>query len=73
MKKSRYSVEQVAFALRQVESGTLVPEVCRKMGIVPQVTNRHLVQQVDSPHPVIPYLHCSKAFAVFWLIRKSHT
>lgn len=27
MKRSRYSPEQVAFALRQAESGTLVPEV----------------------------------------------
>jgi len=31
MKKSRYTAEQVAFALRQAESGTPVPEVCRKM------------------------------------------
>ena len=33
MKSSRYSAEQVAFAMRQAESGTPVPEVCRKMGI----------------------------------------
>lgn len=33
MKSSRYSPEQVAFAMRQAESGTPVPEVCRKMGI----------------------------------------
>ena len=32
MKKSRYTAEQIAFALRQAESGTPVPEVCRKMG-----------------------------------------
>ena len=36
IKKSKYSAEQVAFALRQVESGTSVPEVCRKMGICEQ-------------------------------------
>ena len=36
MKKSRYSAEQIAFALRDAESGTPVPEVCRKMGIVEQ-------------------------------------
>ncbi len=29
MKKSRYTAEQVTFALRQAESGTPVPEVCR--------------------------------------------
>ena len=36
MKKSRYSAEQVAFALRQAEGGTPVTEVCRKMGISEQ-------------------------------------
>ncbi len=40
MKKSRYSAEQVAFALRQVEGGTLVTEVCRKMGISEQTFYR---------------------------------
>ena len=40
MKKSKYSVEQVAFALRQAESGTSVPEVCRKMGISEQTFYR---------------------------------
>jgi putative transposase len=33
MKKSRYTAEQVVFALRQAESGTPVPEVCRKMEV----------------------------------------
>ncbi len=33
MKKSRYTEEQIAFALKQAELGTTVPEVCRKMGI----------------------------------------
>jgi transposase-like protein len=32
MKKSRYTEEQVAFALRQAEGGTPVAEVCRQMG-----------------------------------------
>jgi putative transposase len=40
MKSSRYSAEQVAFAMRQAESGTPVPEVCRKMGIVEQTFYR---------------------------------
>jgi len=40
MKKSRYSPEQVAFALRQAESGTQVAEVCRKMGISEQTFYR---------------------------------
>ena len=33
MKRKRYTDEQVAFALRQAESGTPVAEVCRKMGV----------------------------------------
>jgi putative transposase len=33
MKKSRYSEEQIAYALRQAEGGTPVPEICRKMGV----------------------------------------
>jgi len=33
MKKSRFTEEQIAFALRQAETGTRVAEVCRKMGI----------------------------------------
>ena len=40
MKKSKYSPEQVAFALRQAEGGTPVPEVCRKMGISEQTFYR---------------------------------
>ena len=40
MKNSKYSAEQVAFALRQAESGTPVPEICRKMGISEQTFYR---------------------------------
>jgi len=40
MKKSRYSAEQVTFALRQAESGTPVSEVCRKKGIAEQTFYR---------------------------------
>ena len=40
MKRSRYTAEQVTFALRQAESGTPVPEVCRKMGISEQTFYR---------------------------------
>ncbi|STW47719.1 IS3 family element, transposase orfA [Klebsiella pneumoniae] len=31
MKKTRYTEEQIAFALKQAETGTRVEEVCRKM------------------------------------------
>lgn len=33
MKKSRFTDQQIAFALQQAESGTSVDEVCRKLGI----------------------------------------
>ncbi|EZE10420.1 putative transposase subunit [Escherichia coli] len=33
MKKTRYTEEQIAFALKQAETGTRVEELCRKMGI----------------------------------------
>ena len=33
MKKSKFTEQQIAFALRQAEEGTSVAEVCRKMGI----------------------------------------
>ena len=40
MKSSRYTAEQVAFAMRQAESGTSVPEICRKMSIAEQTFYR---------------------------------
>ena len=33
MEEKRYSEEQIAFALRQADSGVAVAEICRKMGI----------------------------------------
>ncbi len=33
MRKSRFTEQQIAFALRQAETGTKVSEVCRKMGV----------------------------------------
>ena len=33
MKRSKFSEEQVAYALRQAESGTVVGDVCRQVGI----------------------------------------
>jgi len=40
MPKKQYTNEQIAFALRQVESGTPVTEICRKMGIVEPIFYR---------------------------------
>jgi len=33
MKRSKFSEEQVAYALRQVEAGTPVSDVCRQLGV----------------------------------------
>jgi putative transposase len=33
MKRSKFSEEQVAYALRQAESGTAVADVCRQLGV----------------------------------------
>ena len=33
MKQSRFTEEQIAFELKQAETGTRIDEICRKMGI----------------------------------------
>ncbi len=40
MKKSRFTQEQMAFTLRQAESGVPVAEVCRKLGVTEQTFYR---------------------------------
>ena len=40
MKRKRFTDEQIAFALRQAESGTPVKEVCRKIQITEQTFYR---------------------------------
>jgi putative transposase len=40
MKKSRFTEAQIAFALRQAESGTSVAEIIRKLGISEQTFYR---------------------------------
>lgn len=32
MKKSQFTEEKIAYALNEVESGTAVVEICRKLG-----------------------------------------
>ena len=40
MKKTKYTEEQISFALKQAEHGTSVAEVCRKMGVSEQTFYR---------------------------------
>jgi putative transposase len=35
MKKSKFTEEQIAFALRQADTGTKTEEICRQLGISP--------------------------------------
>ena len=43
MKKSRYTEEQIAFALRQAEGGTPVADVCRQMGVSEASVNAEVI------------------------------
>ncbi len=51
MRKSKFTDEQIAYALHQAEAGTRPPEVCRKLGISEQTfyrwKKRKLPRQVD--------------------------
>ncbi len=40
MKRKRYSAEQIVCASRQVESGSAVVEICRKLGVSEQTFYR---------------------------------
>jgi len=40
VKKSRFTEQQIAFALRQAEGGASVREVCRKLGVSEQTFYR---------------------------------
>lgn len=40
VKKTKYTDEQIAFVLKQVEHGTPIDEVCRKVGISEQTFYR---------------------------------
>jgi hypothetical protein len=51
LKKSRFTEEQIAFALRQAETGTAVAEVIRKMGVNEQTFHRRKKQYAGMDVP----------------------
>ena len=55
MKRKRFTEEQIAFALRQAESGTSVEEIFRKMSVSePTFYRWKKLYGVPSPHLVPP-------------------
>ena len=40
MKRKRYSAEQIVYALQQAEAGSVVVEICRKLGVSEQTFYR---------------------------------
>ncbi len=56
MKRSKYTKEQIAFALKQAELGTAVPEVCRKMG-VSEATFYNWKKKFGGVGPSVPSIH----------------
>ena len=46
MKKSKFTEEQIAYALRQVESGSPPADVCRQLGVSEATVRVHLFRAV---------------------------
>ena len=51
MKRKRYSGEQIAFALRQHEAGTSVPDILRELGISEQTFYQWKKKLADQARP----------------------
>jgi len=49
MKRSRFTDEQIAYALRQVDGGTAVADVCGQMGIREALLNVHSSDEDSFP------------------------
>jgi len=76
MKRSRYSDEQISYALRQAEGGTAIADVCRGLGIseatfyvwkkaaqrLPGAVSAAKCQRMGVRHP-------TQAPAITWLAR----
>jgi transposase len=60
MKKSRYTEEQIALALKQAETGTPVAEVVQRMGVSEQTFYRWTASRYGTSQP-------SSATGLIWL------
>ena len=56
MKKSRYTEEQIAFALKQAETGTSVAEVNRRMGIPCKFARKYIGRRLASSSRILSSL-----------------
>ncbi|MBA2113795.1 hypothetical protein HOV93_09470 [Planctomycetes bacterium FF15] len=63
MKKSKFTDQQIAFALKQAETGTRVDEVCRKLGVSQQTFYRWKKKFAglapEEPAPFWPKRNCT--------------
>ncbi len=55
MKRSQFTEAQIAFALRQSETGTQVVEICRQMG----VSQEDIFQLEEKIRWFWPFLNCA--------------
>jgi transposase-like protein len=63
MRKSKFSEEQIAMALRQAEAGTPVEEICRKLGVSSGTSFRWK----KGKRSVIPVFHSARRGAMLLL------
>jgi transposase-like protein len=60
MRKSHFTEEQIAYALRQAETGTAATEVCRAMGVSEQTYYRWKKQYGGRAYKRFDGLNCSR-------------
>jgi len=54
MRKSRFTEQQIAFALRRAETGTKVSEVCRKIGVA-EATSYKVIVYICTSSVLLPF------------------
>ena len=57
MKKSRFSEEQIAYALKQAEAGNKVQEICRQMGISQATLVDRKIYPTNGEYLTVLFIH----------------